>query len=123
MKCVAHKAEAVAVCSYCGRAVCADCEKISASKRIVCSDDCAESLFQNEKALQLILQKSLQSAKASAFYCFLCGGLSLSAAIGAHFYLPSPFLIYFTAGCGGVFILSGIWYALTARKQNFSSKN
>jgi hypothetical protein len=121
MKCIAHKSEAVAVCAYCGRAVCADCEKKSASKRTVCSDDCAALLAKSEKALELILQKSLQSAKASAFYCFLCGGLSLAAVVGAHFYLPSPFLIFFTTGCGIVFILSGIWYSLTARKQNIDS--
>jgi hypothetical protein len=117
MKCTTHKNEATAVCTYCGRAVCVDCEKKSASKRVVCSDDCTASLAQSEKALDLILQKSLQSAKASAFYCFLCGGLSLAAAVAAYFILQVPFLIFFTVGCGIVFIISGTWYALTARKR------
>jgi len=84
---------------------------------MTCSDNCATALARNDRALQLILQKSLQSARASAIYSFLCGGLSLAAAIGAHFYLPSPFLIWFTAGCGAVFIASGIWYGQIARKQ------
>jgi hypothetical protein len=118
MKCTAHNSEAVAVCAYCGRALCADCAKPSATQRMVCSENCAAALARNDKALQLILQKSLQSARASAFYCCLCGGLSLAAAVGAWFYLPSPFLIYFTAGCGVVFITSGIWYGRIARKQN-----
>ena len=112
-----HQFEAVAVCAYCGRALCAECAKTSESKRMICSTACAASLTSNDKALQMILQKNLQSARASAFYSFLCAGLSPAAAVGAHFYLPSPFLIYFTAGCSLVFIASGIWYGQIARKQ------
>ena len=67
--------------------------------------------------MQLLLQKSVQNAQASAFYCYLCGGLSLGAAVAAHFVLPLPFLIYFAAACGVVFILSGIWYGRNAKKQ------
>jgi predicted nucleic acid-binding Zn ribbon protein len=121
MKCAAHNSEAVAVCAYCGRALCADCAKSSATGRMTCSDNCADALARNDKALRLILQKSLQSARASAFYCYLCGGLSLAAAVGAKFYLPSPFLIWFTAGCGAIFIASGFWYGRIARKQTGGS--
>jgi len=84
---------------------------------MVCSEECADALKRADNAMGLILQKSLQSARASAFYSFLCGGLSAAGAIGAHFYLPSPFLIWFTAGCSIVFVASGFWYALIARKQ------
>jgi predicted nucleic acid-binding Zn ribbon protein len=118
MKCQIHQAEAVAVCAYCGRALCADCAKPSGTQRMVCSDNCAAALTRNDRALQLILQKSLQSARASAFYSYLCGGLSAAAAVGAWFYLPVPFLIWFTAGCSLVFIASGIWYGRIAKKQN-----
>src|SRR5450432_1914938 len=114
MKCVAHNAEAVAICAYCGRALCADCVKPSTTQRMVCSGDCAAAIARDDKAMQLILQKSLQSARASAFYSFLCGGLSAASAIGAKFYLPSPFQIWFTAGCSVVFIASGIWYGRIA---------
>ncbi|MEI9865719.1 MAG: hypothetical protein WDN00_14435 [Limisphaerales bacterium] len=118
MKCLPHQIEAVAVCTYCGRALCADCAKPTDTKRLVCSDICAVALTRNDKALQLILQKSLQSARASAFYSYLCGGLSAAGAVGAFFYLPVPFLVWFTAGCSVVFIASGIWYSSIARKQN-----
>jgi hypothetical protein len=118
MKCTAHQIEAVAVCAYCGRALCADCAKPSATQRMVCSENCANTLARNDAAMQLILQKNLQNARASAFYSFLCGGLSAAGAIGAHFYLPSPFLIWFCGGCSFVFIASGIWYARIAQKQN-----
>jgi hypothetical protein len=118
MKCFPHQAEAVAVCAYCGRALCTDCAKPSVTQRMVCSTVCDTALTKNEKALQIILQKSLQSARASAFYSFLCGGLSAAGAVGAYFYLPVPFLVWFTAGCSVVFIASGIWYGRIARKQN-----
>jgi len=118
MKCTAHQAEAVAVCAYCGRALCADCAKCSAARRMVCSDQCDAALTRTGRALELILQKSLQSAQASAFYAYLCGGLSAAGAVGAYFYLPVPFLVWFTAGCSVVFIASGIWYGRIAKKQN-----
>jgi hypothetical protein len=117
MKCPTHNFEAVGICTYCGRAVCADCSK-SPAPRLVCSDNCAAALTRDDKAMQLILQKSVQSARASAFYSFLCAGLSAAGAIGAHYYLPSPFLIWFTSGCAVVFIASGIWFAAIARKQS-----
>jgi hypothetical protein len=123
VKCAEHKVEAIAICAYCGRALCADCAKHSGTPRMVCSDACAAALLQNDETMQLLLQKSAQTAQASAFYCYLCGGLSLAAAVGARFYLPSPFLIFFTAGCGVVFILSGMWYGRMAGKQNPDSKS
>lgn len=117
MKCAAHNSEAVGICAHCGRALCAECARPGARERMACSEHCAAALARNDRALQLILQKSLQSARASAFYSYLCGGLSLAAAVGAKFYLPSPFLIWFCGGCSVVFIASGIWYGLIARKQ------
>ena len=117
MKCAAHQTEAVAVCAWCGRALCADCAKPSPTQRMVCSDNCAAALARADRAMELILQKSLQSARASAFYSYLCGGLSAAGAVGAHFYLPSPFLIWFCAGCSLVFVASGFWYGRIAKKQ------
>lgn len=87
-------------------------------QRMVCSDDCAAALAQADRAMELILQKSLQSARASAFYSYLCGGLSAAGAVGAWYYLPVPFLVWFTAGCSLVFIVSGIWYGRIARKTD-----
>jgi hypothetical protein len=118
MKCLPHQAEAVAVCAYCGRALCTDCAKPSVTQRMVCSTACDAALTKNDKAMQMILLKSFQNARASAFYSFLCGGLSAAGAVGAYFYLPVPFLVWFTAGCSVVFIASGIWYGRIARKQN-----
>jgi hypothetical protein len=117
MKCAAHQIEALAVCAYCGRALCADCIKPSAPPRLVCSELCAAALHRNDLALELLLHKSLQSARASAFYSYLCGGLSAAGAVGAYYYLPVPFLVWFTAGCSLVFTASGIWYSRISQKQ------
>jgi len=115
MKCFKHPDEAIGVCAYCGRAVCHECIKPS-DPRLVCSGACAEALARGESAIRQLLDKSAQSARASAFYCYLTGALSAAAAVGAWFLLPSPFLILFTGGCALALIASGVWYSQTAGK-------
>jgi hypothetical protein len=83
---------------------------------MVCSDVCDAALTRADQAMEQVLQKSLQNTRASAFYSYLCGGLSAAGAIAAHFYLPVPFLVWFTAGCSVVFIASGIWYSRISRR-------
>ena len=117
MKCAVHNREAVAVCAYCGRGICLACTQPTGSTRLVCSEACAQSLSRADRAMALLLQKSVQSARASAFYSYLCGALSLAGAVGAWFYLPAPFLVCFTAGCSLVFFASGVWYGRIAKKQ------
>lgn len=84
---------------------------------MVCSPECAAALARSERAMQAILQKSVQSLKASAFYCFLCGALSAGAAVVAWFMLPSPFLILFTGACALVLFACGAWYVVASKKQ------
>jgi hypothetical protein len=84
---------------------------------MVCSDQCQTALARNDQAIEMLLRKSEQTARASAFYSYLCGGLSAAASIGAGFYLPVPFLIWFTAGCSIVFVASGFWFGRIAKKQ------
>src|SRR5690348_6057636 len=110
MKCFKHKTDAVAVCAYCGRAVCEECAGTPTASRVICSAECGAALTRHEQAMQAILQKSVQGLKASAFYYYLCGGLSAGAAIVAWFMLPSTFLILFTGACAVVLFASGIWY-------------
>jgi hypothetical protein len=122
MKCFTHNAtEAVAVCAYCGRALCPECTRSSNASRLACSSKCADALWRGERALELILEQSVRSAQASAFYCYLCAALSAGAAIVAWFMLPSPFLILFTAGCAVVLLLSGVWYGRAAHKSGFKT--
>jgi len=110
------------VCSYCGRAVCKDCVALPNAPRIVCSTDCSEALARDDRAIQLILRKSVQSLKSSAVYCYLSGGLSAVAAVLAWFMLPIPFLIFFAGACAVALIVSGIWYGRAARTQTVEQK-
>ena len=122
MKCFKHNAtDAVAVCAYCGRALCNDCIQSASVPRMICSNDCAAALTRADQAMQMILQRSAQSARASAFYCYVSGGLSAAAAVVAWFMLPSPFLILFTGACAVVLIASGIWYGRGAKRQDTDS--
>ena len=123
MRCPTHNAEATAVCAYCGRALCLECTKPSPGQRMTCSEACGTALSRADRAVQLILQKSEQSARASAFYCYLCGILSAGAAVGAVFWLPSPFLIFFTGACAAALLLSGFWYGRVAKKQRPDTPN
>ncbi|HTL55315.1 MAG TPA: hypothetical protein VL361_06525 [Candidatus Limnocylindrales bacterium] len=132
MKCLAHSAEAVGLCAYCGRALCAKCVEtqpdaqdtpslpqgsVSVRKiRLSCSQECALALENTDAALRQLVRQGFQNARASAFYCYLCAGLSAAAAIVAYFMLPSTFLILFTGGCAVALSLSGFWYGRSARR-------
>jgi hypothetical protein len=119
MKCLKHPTlDAVAICAYCGQALCPECIYKTESPRMVCSSDCAAALSRSERALELVLEQSLHSTRASAFYCYLCGVLSAAASVVAWFMLPSPFLILFTAGCAVVLLVSGFWYGRAAKKRS-----
>ena len=96
--------------------MCAECGSFKSPQRFICSCECAAELSRADRTRELLLQKSLQNTRASAFYYFLCAGLSAGGAVAAHFYLPEPFLIWFIAGTSLVFTILGIWYARIARK-------
>ena len=116
MKCINHlTTDAVAVCPYCGRALCSACIQTPTAPRLACSSACAAALARHANGLQLLLDKSVQSARANSFYSYLCGGLSAGASVAAWYILPAPFLIYFTAACAVVFSAAGFWYGRGAK--------
>src|SRR6266404_1338147 len=117
MKCSPHQKEAVAVCIYCGKALCPECVTPAPGVRMACSTDCAAALANADKALRTLLHQTLQSTRASAFYCYICAGLSLSAAAVAWFMLPSPFRIWSSAGCRIVLIVAGGWCGCVAKQE------
>jgi len=117
MKCYAHPADAIGVCAWCGRGLCADCARPAANPRLVCSPACAAALARADQAMQSILRQSVQSARASACYSYLCAALSAGGAVGAWYYLPSPYLIGFTAACTIIFLAAGFIYSRITRKS------
>jgi hypothetical protein len=116
MKCFKHDGEAVAVCPWCGRAMCSSCVSTSAgaSPRLACSDECAKGLARHEGALELLLQKSRQSARANSVYYYVCGALSAGAAVASWYWLPIPFLIWFLGASAVALVISGIWFGRAA---------
>jgi hypothetical protein len=118
MKCFQHDAEAVGVCPWCGRAVCSACAPAAGTnkQRLACSDECAIALARNEVALDLLLQKSRQSARANSVYCYLCGAILAGATVAAWYELPSPLLMSFTGACALALFISGAWFGRGARK-------
>lgn len=118
MKCTTHNSEAVAVCAYCGAALCKDCRRTSATRQVACSDECAAALAKANTAVELILRKSSQAAQASAITCYSLGALFVICCLPAWLMVPSPFLILFMAVSGFGLIASGFWYSRAARRQS-----
>jgi disulfide bond formation protein DsbB len=74
-------------------------------------------LARNERMLEMLLQKSRQSARANSVYCYLCGGLSAGTTVAAWHWLPSPLLMWLTGVSAVVLIISGAWFGRGARKM------
>ncbi len=117
MKCTTHNAEANAVCAYCGRALCPQCAAHSSGQRMSCSPACVAALARADKAVELIIQKSTQSARAGAFTCYLLGGLFVACAVLAALMMPSPFLMAFLTISGVGLLVSGVWHSRAAKRQ------
>lgn len=118
MNCFKHPAEAVGVCPWCGRGLCVTCASAAPSTalRLACSEGCAQSLARNEGTLEMLLQKSRQSARANSIYYYLCGALSAGAAIASWYWLPIPFLMWFLAASSVALVISGVWFGRAAGK-------
>jgi hypothetical protein len=118
MKCFKHDTDAVAICPYCGRALCRSCATVpgTAAPRPACSEECATAMARDQRSLELLLQKSRQSARANAVYCYLCGALSAGATVAFWFWMQIPLLMWFTGGSAVVLIISGFWFGRGASK-------
>ena len=119
MKCFQHDAEAVAICPWCGRAQCAPCATAasSAGRRLACSTECAQALARDEGALEMLLQKSRQSARANSVYYYACGALSAGAAVASWYWLPIPFLMWFLGASSVALAISGVWFGRAAKES------
>jgi CHASE2 domain-containing sensor protein len=74
-------------------------------------------------AIQLLLKRSEQNARASAIYCYLSAALSAGSAIAAWFWLPSAFLMVFAGGSALVLTAAGFWHGRVARKSVTGQKS
>src|SRR5438046_10554486 len=88
MKCEAHSSEATAVCTYCGRALCPQCERATSSPRIACSEACADALAKADRAINLVLTKHIQGARITAYYLYILGAIFVAAGIYRYLLYP-----------------------------------
>jgi hypothetical protein len=116
VKCLRHDLDAIGICAYCGRALCRQCAPGSGPARLTCEDGCAAALARNERSLDFLLEKSLQSARANSVYYYVCGVLSAGATVAAWYWLPVPLLMWFTGASSVALIFSGFWFGRVARK-------
>jgi hypothetical protein len=84
---------------------------------LACSEACAQALARNDAVLQVLLQKSRQSARANSVYCYLCGALSAGGAVAAYYLMPVPMLMWFLAASAVALIISGVWFGRGAGKM------
>jgi hypothetical protein len=118
MKCTAHNEEANGICAYCGRALCSHCSRSPAQLRNACSDACATALGRADRAVELIIQKTVQGAKAGALSCYISGVLFVLTGIAAAIFMSrDTFLIVFPAALGIGLIISGVAFSKVARQH------
>jgi hypothetical protein len=119
MKCATHNQEATAVCAYCGRALCATCDKVPTSQRTACSSSCAEALSKSERAVELILSKHVQGARVTAFFLYALGTIFLAVGIIGYLVEPRMLMPNAMAGaCGFALIISGFAYHRIAGRRH-----
>lgn len=118
MKCATQQSEAIAVCAYCGRALCPDCAHESAGRRMICSAECGAALAKGDSVVPLILQKNVQQARAGAFCCYLVGALLiLTGLFGRRFMEIEPLAIFYLLAGGVAMFVSGFFYAKAAKRK------
>jgi disulfide bond formation protein DsbB len=84
---------------------------------LACSTECAQALARDEGALEMLLQKSRQSARANSVYYYACGALSAGAAVASWYWLPIPFLMWFLGASSVALAISGVWFGRAAKES------
>ena len=118
MKCETHSNEATAVCAYCGRALCAECDRAASSPRIACSQACADALAKTDRAISLILTKNIQGARITGYFCYVLGVIFLAVGIYGYILYPRMRVVHpMAAACGIALIAWGAFFHRLAKKS------
>jgi hypothetical protein len=118
MICGAHSdRQAVALCVNCGIGMCGSCAQKSARGKYVCSGECAHAANLTDEAMAALTSRTQRSAKATAWFCWLLGGLC--APLGAlALFGEDKFLAVYLLGASAVFLFVGTWYGRIAAKAS-----
>lgn len=117
MKCYRHfEVEAQAVCSNCGRALCASCITSPEAEPVACSDACAARTHQLRRALEVIAAKTLRQNFVTARFLFLAG--SAFCLVGVLSITTGNLsLIAFPIGLGIINIIAGFWFRRVGKQD------
>jgi hypothetical protein len=119
MKCTTHNQEATALCAYCGRALCPNCDQVPSSQRTACSTTCAEALSKSERAVELILSKHVQGVRVTAYFLYALGSIFLAMGVIGYIVEPRMLMPNAMAGaCGIALIISGFAYHRIAGRRH-----
>ena len=117
MKCETHSSEATAVCTYCRRALCPQCERASSSPRIACSEACADALAKADRAIKLVLTKNIQGARITAYYLYILGAIFVAVGIYGYILYPRMRVVHpMAAACGIALIAFGFSFHRLAKR-------
>ena len=118
MKCEAHSSEATAVCTYCGRALCPQCDHATSSPRIACSEACADALAKADRAINLVLTKHIQGARITAYYLYILGAIFVAVGIYGYILYPRMRVVHpMAAACGIALIAFGFSFHRLAKRS------
>src|SRR5438477_3210023 len=102
MTCATHNQEAMAICPYCGRALCGSCERIPSAGRTACSVSCADALSQGERAVRLTLAKHVQGARVAAYFLYALSVVLIAVAIAGYLKEPKLIVPHVFAAASGI---------------------
>ena len=92
MKCHQHRqTEAVAVCTYCGKAVCPECENESDSHRITCCTACAEAGKRDDAFRNAVREHFAATGNNYRVLSIVLGLLGALTAVGGIALVPLVF--------------------------------
>lgn len=108
MKCFLCGVEALAVCAYCGKALCKSCLTSTSTQQVVCSERCQQALAEGEHIMKSLFRSKLNMTKVLVVLLFSLGALLVvtSLVVGIHENGPPMAILYF--GLSGLaFLLAG----------------
>ena len=83
MKCFKHpKQDAVGSCVTCGKGLCGECYDLTESKKLVCSEECAQSVATDEKLVTLATTTHTKSNRLTSWFLLGSGVVFLAIAAG-----------------------------------------
>jgi hypothetical protein len=107
-----------AICAYCGRALCPACERLPSSPRVACSEACATALAKTDRAIDLILSKTIETTRRSGYFLLAIGLMFVAFAVYGCIERPDMRLSNALAVAFAVISLAfGIWTSFFAGRR------